>query len=128
MRSSSSDPDAARPAPTKTMLGRLASEGSRGCPLLRSSRHEASRAEIACQTLYREHQALRFGYAPRSAVEEKRDIVDQCSARHDDHGGDRKRGENFYQGEAIASGARSVPLHFHRPGALRSRIVSAVMT
>jgi hypothetical protein len=112
----------------KDNAGRLASKSSRSCPLLRSSRHEAGRAEIARQTLYREHQALRFGYTPRSAVEEKRDIVDQRSAGHDDHGGDRKRGENFYQGEAITSGARSDPLHFHRPGALRSRIVSAVMT
>ena len=63
------------------------------------------------QTLYREHQALRFGYSPRSAVEEKRDIVDQCSARHDDYGGDRKRGEG--KGDEDDRGPEPLPSPSH---------------
>src|SRR6266404_8447789 len=56
--------------PDKDDTGRLAGEGSGGRSRLRSSRNEAGRAEIARQTLDSEHQALRFGYTPRSAVEE----------------------------------------------------------
>jgi len=102
------------------------SEGS-CCAVLRSSPNEPGRAEIAGQTLDSQHQAFRFGHAPRSAVKEQRDVADERGAGQDDHGSDRECGKNLDQREAVTSDTRLSGSYLHGSG-LPSRIVSAVMT